>query len=62
MTDTQMDKIRIAALTIFEQIEKPEDRYQVNRFLADLDLHNLLVLRIISRWSKNANSHDDRSR
>jgi hypothetical protein len=53
MTDIQIEKIRAAAITILEQIEKPEDRYQINRFLANLDLHNLLVIRIISRWSKN---------
>jgi hypothetical protein len=52
MTDEQMDKIRLAAITILAQIEKPEDRYEINRFLANLDLHNLLVVRIISRWSK----------
>lgn len=47
MTDPQMDEIRKAALVILAQIEKPEDRYQINRFLADLEPHFPYFIRII---------------
>jgi hypothetical protein len=51
MTDEQMDKIRLAAITILEQIEKPEDRYEINRFLSNLNHENdIIIVRLVAKW------------